>query len=408
MFVAVTVTVPAFVSVRVSVCLSLVFGTDGASTVWEREPTFDAECQHVLYPSSKTYTHARTLPLDVGQSYAHAALEFIVQAHATSKPFLLYAPFNHVHAPNFAAVAFCNTSTHGPVGDATQELDHAIGVIANGVESIPRLDENTVWFFTSDNGAPIGNDNRGNGPLRDGKTTTWEGGIREPAFVRWKGTFAPRYTDALAATYDIYATVLGLAGVAAPTDRVLDGKDLQPILQSASGAAVHRCLIHYWSPQMANSKSSGTTSGVAAVRCGQYKAHFYVRNTGAGSNHKKTMLKAGVQSPPAVFDLDADISESNQLDVATNPAAAAALKEINAALDAHLAGVEMVPNQMVGPSGKQGCTISAATECKRATACRCIRLTSFALDLYIFGAPLSPGDKQCCFCDCFASATLAP
>jgi len=56
--------------------------------------------------------------------YANAALDFIAEAHAAATPFLLYAPFNHVHAPNFAAVNFCNTSTHGPVGDATQEFDH--------------------------------------------------------------------------------------------------------------------------------------------------------------------------------------------------------------------------------------------------------------------------------------------
>ena len=119
--------------------------------------------------------------------YVDAALGFIAEAKANAKPFLLYMPWNHVHSPNFASAAFCGSSKRGPVGDATQELDHAIGNLMDGVAGMG-LDEDTVWFFTSDNGSPLGNDNHGNGPLFDGKFTTWEGGIREPAAVRWKGT----------------------------------------------------------------------------------------------------------------------------------------------------------------------------------------------------------------------------
>jgi arylsulfatase A len=275
---------------------------------------------------------------------------------------LLYLPFNHVHAPNFASTAFCGTSTRGPVGDSTQELDHYIGVISDGVAAAG-LDEDVVYFFTSDNGAPIGNDQHGNGPLRDGKMTTWEGGVREPAFVRWKGTFAPRVTDTLAATYDIFATVLALSGGTAPTGVVLDGKDLTPVLKDSTAASAHPCLIHYWSPQISNSGGpggNGNTSGVGAVRCGQYKLHYYVRNTGAGGNHAKTSLKAGVQSPPALFDLDADMSESVVLDYRTDPKLQAVVAGIHAALQAHLATVQLVPNQMIAGKSCQG---TAAPSC---------------------------------------------
>ena len=171
-------------------------------------------------------------------------------------------------------------------------------------------------------------------------------------------------TDSLAATYDIYATVLALTGVSPPTDRVLDGKDLTPLLQSESAPAAHRCLIHYWSPQIANSATYGNTSCVAAVRCGSYKAHYYVRNTGAGGNHEKTKVSQGPHSPPVLFNLDTDISESNPIAVSSsNPAAAAAMREIDAALAAHLETVDMVPNQMIAANNPCKHSGTAATTC---------------------------------------------
>ena len=256
--------------------------------------------------------------------YTAAALEFVGRAVSARKPFLLYVPFNHVHAPNFASVAFCNTSKRGPVGDATQELDHAVGRIAAGVDALG-VDEDTIWFFTSDNGAPLANDNSGNGPLRDGKMTTWEGGVREPAFVRWKGTIAGgRVTDTVAATYDIFATVLAVTGAAPPAGVTLDGRDLTPVLKSDAAPSAHSCVFHYWSPQL------GGGNGIGAVRCGKYKAHFYVRNTGAGGHHSKSPLKQGVQDPPALFDLDNDMGESTPLDVSKDATLQAALAAIQA------------------------------------------------------------------------------
>lgn len=65
--------------------------------------------------------------------------------------------FSHVHAPNFASETFCNTSTRGPVGDAVQELDDAVGQLLAVLDRLG-VDDNTVVFFTSDNGAPLAND----------------------------------------------------------------------------------------------------------------------------------------------------------------------------------------------------------------------------------------------------------
>lgn len=186
--------------------------------------------------------------------------------------------------------------------------------------------------------------------LFDGKFTTWEGGIREPAAVRWKGTVPPgRISSALVATYDIFATIIALAKAPAPEHVVLDGKDLTQVLIS-DAPSPHRCLMFYHSPQ----SNEANTSGVAAVRCGDYKAHFFTHSTEPES---KRPVPDGVHDPPIIFNLASDIGESKPLDL-TSPDVAAAHTEIVAAMKAHLATVDLVPNQMIGSAA---CTNSGTT-----------------------------------------------
>ena len=90
---------------------------------------------------------------------------------------------------------------------------------------------NTLVLFTSDNGAPLGCDDEGNLPLRDGKASTWEGGFREPGIAWWPGHIsAGTRSEAIVGTIDIHPTLLSLAGVPLPQDRVMDGMDLSPVL----------------------------------------------------------------------------------------------------------------------------------------------------------------------------------
>ena len=103
------------------------------------------------------------------------------RAVAAGDPFYLYAPFNHIHAPNSCAAEWCGKSARGPVGDAVEEVDWAVGQLMAALKA-SGADDNTLTFFTSDNGAPLGkpdgtgeSDFFGNLPLRGGKAQTWEG-----------------------------------------------------------------------------------------------------------------------------------------------------------------------------------------------------------------------------------------
>ena len=153
------------------------------------------------------------------------------------------------------------------------------------------------------------------------------------------------------ATYDIFATIIALAKAPPPAGVTLDGKDLTQVLMTGAPSP-HRCLMFYHSPQ----SNEANTSGVAAVRCGDYKAHFFTHSTAPKS---KRPVPDGVHDPPIIFDLAADIGETTPLDL-TTPAVAAAHTEIVAAMKAHLATVHLVPNQMIGDN-QNGCKKSGTT-----------------------------------------------
>jgi arylsulfatase A len=104
--------------------------------------------------------------------YVGVASEFIHRHAASQKPFFLYMSFNHVHAPNSCSPPFCGKSKRGAVGDAVEEMDWSVGQIMGALKDAG-VDNNTIVFFTSDNGAPLSNDQFGNLPLRDGKSSTW-------------------------------------------------------------------------------------------------------------------------------------------------------------------------------------------------------------------------------------------
>lgn len=113
----------------------------------------------------------------LAKRYVAAAVSFIHAAAKEDKPFLLYMAFNHVHEPNSCGTEFCGASQQGALGDAVEEMDWMMGQIMAAVEETQRSQE-TITFYTSDNGHPIGNDKNGNLPLRDGKNSIWEVGRR--------------------------------------------------------------------------------------------------------------------------------------------------------------------------------------------------------------------------------------
>ena len=243
-------------------------------------------------------------------------------------PFCYYVAFAHVHTPNFCGGGFCGGSRRGRFGDALAELDASAGAMLDKLADAA-LTEQTVVFFTSDNGPWLIQRLEGGsaGPLFEGKATTWEGGMRVPGIVAWPGTVAPRVSAEVVATYDIFSTMLALAGVAAPSDRTIDGRDLTPLLLEPETAASPRECVFYW-----HGTTDDAFDGLWAARCGAYKAHF-VTNTHWNAT-------GVVHDPPLMFHLEFDVSEAYPLDAASDEYARARAR-IDEAVAAHRATIDL-------------------------------------------------------------------
>lgn len=186
----------------------------------------------------------RTIELEPDQSqltrrYTEEAEAFI-RAHA-ARPFFLYLPHTMVHGPLAASENFRGKSKLGEIGDVIEEIDWSVGRIMATLREL-NLDERTLVIFTSDNGAA----GRAAPPFRGSKGTTWEGGVREPCIMRWPGRIPAGTTcDHIAGNIDLVPTFAALLGVPLPTGRVIDGRDLSPLLSKPAAAPVRDTHLYF-------------------------------------------------------------------------------------------------------------------------------------------------------------------
>ena len=221
--------------------------------------------------------------------YTREALSFIETER--QEPFFLYLAHSMPHVPLFTSKAFEQRSLRGLYGDVIEEIDWSVGQILNALRE-KGLAENTLVFFTSDNGPWLTQGPAGGsaGLLHEGKGSTWEGGMREPALAWWPGKIpAGKVSSELACTLDLYPTFLALAGGEAKQQAILDGYDMAPIL-------FHRQASRR--PHFAFYR--GTR--LFALRMGAYKAHFMTKSA-YGSD------PVVEHETPLVFHLQVDPSE---------------------------------------------------------------------------------------------------
>ncbi|WP_299668349.1 sulfatase [uncultured Polaribacter sp.] len=164
--------------------------------------------------------------------YTKEATNFIKQNK--ENPFFLYLAHNMPHVPLGASESFRGKSKAGFYGDVIEELDWSVGEILKTLVE-EGLDENTLVIFTSDNGPwiedKIGNHSGSAFPLKGNKMQTWEGGIRVPAIMQWKGKIKECIvTDEIATTMDFFATFSELSGAKIPTNLTIDGKSFTDII----------------------------------------------------------------------------------------------------------------------------------------------------------------------------------
>ncbi len=177
--------------------------------------------------------------------YTERALRFIERNR--DHPFFLYLAHAMPHKPLACSDAFYKKSGAGLYGDVLAELDASVGRVLGVLKELG-LDERTLVLFTSDNGAWFGGSTGG---LRGMKGTTWEGGFRVPMIARWPGRLPAGETrDAPAVMPDLFATALAAASIAPSPDRVIDGKDLLPLL-AGKAQGVHDVVFGHQGARLA-------------------------------------------------------------------------------------------------------------------------------------------------------------
>ncbi|XP_030077032.1 arylsulfatase A [Microcaecilia unicolor] len=241
--------------------------------------------------------------------YNKFSREFIANSVKQKQPFFLYYASHHTHYPQFASKEYTQQSSRGPFGDALLEFDASVGFLIKTLQDYG-VEDNTLVFFTSDNGPETMRLSRGgnSGLLKCGKATTYEGGMREPAIAYWPGRISPGVTHELASTLDILPTLAAVAGVPCP-NVTLDGYDLSELLFHG-GESKRNTMFYY--PVNCNE-----LLGVYAVRYKKYKAHYFTKGASNSEGTPDPDCKRAVaptpHDPPLLFDLESDPSENYNL-----------------------------------------------------------------------------------------------
>ncbi len=278
-------------------------GLPYSNDMWPQHPTAGKN-----FPPLPLIEGSNTIAENPDQSqlttmYTERAVAFIDKHR--EQPFLLYVAHAMPHVPLYVSEKFKGKSERGLYGDVIEEIDWSVGEVLGALKR-NGIDDKTLVMFTCDNGPWLvyGNHAGTTGPLREGKQTTFEGGVRVPFIARWPGKIPPgSVCREPAMTIDIFPTIAGLIGARLP-ERKIDGLDIWPLLAAQPGAkSPHEALYFYW------------LNRLDAVRSGRWKLHFphdYGHPDPPGGDARPgtvTTQKIGL----SLFDLEADISETTNV-----------------------------------------------------------------------------------------------
>jgi arylsulfatase len=254
--------------------------------------------------------------------YGDRAVSFIERNK--DRPFFFYLAHSMPHVPLAASDAFRGKTEQGLYGDVISEIDASVGRVMKTLRD-NNLEQNTLVIFTTDNGPWLSyGDNAGSaGPLREGKGTCWEGGVRTPCIMRWPGVIpAGTESDAMLMTIDLFPTFAALTGASLP-DHPIDGKDIWPLIAGqAKSENPHDGYCFYYEQNQLQAVTSGD---------GRWKLvlpHTYRTLASRDGGHNGTPVKYEQRkvTAPELYDLTNDIGETKNI-------AAAHPEEVKTLLD---------------------------------------------------------------------------
>tara|TARA_R110002049_G_scaffold4601_5_gene32111 strand:+ start:160246 stop:161739 length:1494 start_codon:yes stop_codon:yes gene_type:complete len=283
------------------------------------------------------------------QRYTDEAIGFITQHK--SDPFFVYLPHTMPHTRLDASPQFKGKSPRGLYGDVIEEIDDSVGRILDAITQFG-LQKRTYVLFTSDNGpwliknkdhadGHLPTDHGGSaGPLRSGKVSTFEGGVRVPTILWGPGRVpAGKTCEAIASTLDVLPTLAALVGADAPGDRVIDGEDIRHLFHGQFEKADQDKAFYYY-----------LRVHLQAVRQGQWKLHLprSAKQTGTApflvNGHIAPADRIGFDEPFLV-DLENDLGETTNV-AADHPAVVKHLLDLAESMRNDLGDFDRVGDNM--------------------------------------------------------------
>lgn len=284
------------------------FGLPYSNDMWPKHP----EAKPGTYPPLPLIEGERVVQTMPDQTqlttwYTERAVRFIERNR--ERPFFLYVAHNMPHVPLHASDKFKGRSRQGLYGDVIMELDWSVGEILAALRR-HGLEGRTLVIFTSDNGPWLsyGNHAGSAGPLREGKGTCWEGGVRVPFLARWPGKIpAGAVCTQPAMTLDLLPTVARLLDVPLPAHPI-DGLDIWPLLAGQPGARNPHPAYYFY---FGNNELQALTSG----RWKLILPHAYRTLAGQppGRDGRPAKYQQRKVERPELYDLEADIGETTDL-----------------------------------------------------------------------------------------------
>ena len=251
--------------------------------------------------------------------YTNKALNFLENKRDKEKPFVLYVAHTMMHTIIDASPRFLGKSKGGLYGDVVEEFDFETGRLLDALDK-QGLRDNTLVIYTSDNGPwnqpayinkkkghPAGSIFWGEaGPLRNGKGSCYEAGVRVPCIVRWPGKVAAASeSSAIFSTLDFLPTLAHLAGFQVPQDRVIDGVNQTDLLLGKKLEGNRQTFVY---------RNNGVRRGKWKYLKAKHNVYNYARDTER-------------QEVEELYNLEADLGESKNL-AAEHPEIVAELKKL--------------------------------------------------------------------------------
>ncbi len=279
------------------------FGLPYSNDMWSKHPT-------AKFPDLPLVEGDKTIQMNPDQTqlttwYTERAVRFIEKNK--DKPFFVYVPHAMPHVPLHVSDKFKGKTERGLYGDVISEVDWSVGEILKTLKNL-NLDDQTLVIFTSDNGPWLTYGDHGGsaGPLREGKGTAWDGGVRVPCIMRWPGKVpAGAVCREPAMTIDIFPTLAKLSGAPLPKHKI-DGMDIWPLISGQPNAkSPHEAFYFYW------------VQALHAVRAGKWKLHFpHPYNSLAGKpggTGGKPVRGEPKKTELALYDMEKDPGETTNV-----------------------------------------------------------------------------------------------